>query len=182
MRRSGGKAVLCRLPVLDSPQAPERTPTQTQRRAPPACPTESCTMQAGFGALLPKAATCNRTASRRRRLLAHRAAVNRATRLTQAPSPAIPIEHDFKSRHFHGQVRRFAHDKPDRLRALPCLLRGPALQRRRSGRKQLLPGVQVEHDVRVTRCCPTLRCHPRLAADLHAEPSVVLTPARRSSC
>lgn len=77
--------------------------------------------------LLPKAATCSRTASRLRRLLVHRAAANRATTLTQASSPAIPIEHDSKSRHFHGQVRRFAHDKSDRLRALPCLLRGPAL-------------------------------------------------------
>ncbi len=47
------------------------------------------------------------------------------------PSPAIPIEHDSKQRHFHGQVRRFAHDKPDRLRALPCLLLGPTLYRRR---------------------------------------------------
>jgi hypothetical protein len=46
---------------------------------------ESCTIAAHAGVLLTQAATSSRTTLRLRRLLARRAAANRATLLTQAP-------------------------------------------------------------------------------------------------
>ena len=59
--------------------------------------------------------------------------------------PALLNESDFKDLHFHGQVRRFAHDTSDRLRPLPCLFFGPPLSRQR----QLLPRFPLRQGLRL---------------------------------
>lgn len=76
------------------------------------------------------------------------------------------IAQDYKSRHTHGPVRRFAHDTPHRLRPFQSLFLGSTL----SVQRQPRPCVPIEQDLCLARRRPLHGGHPGMAASQHVTP------------